>query len=159
MTSNHTVREGLGSKPEKCWETMDGTPPLGQPRAAGLLTLAERRGMRRVATRGRCPGAAAAAVAAVLAGTLTAPSTALASPELAQASRCMACHQIDRKVVGPAFREVGRRYAGRTDAVPWLARKIREGGGGAWGAVPMAANPHVSEADAKRLAQWILTLK
>ena len=93
-----------------------------------------------------------------LAAALGAPA-ALASPELAQASRCMACHQVDRKVVGPAFREIGRRYAGRADAVPWLARKIREGGGGAWGAVPMAANPHVSEADAKRLAQWILTLK
>ncbi len=83
----------------------------------------------------------------------------LASPELAQTSRCMACHQIDRKVVGPAFREVGRRYAGRADAATHLARKIREGGSGAWGAVPMAANPHVSEADAKRLAQWVLTLK
>lgn len=89
---------------------------------------------------------------------LSAPA-AQASPELAQASRCLACHQVDRKVVGPAFREVGRRYANRPDAVAHLARKIREGGSGAWGAVPMAANPHVSEADALRLAQWVLTLK
>ena len=86
-------------------------------------------------------------------------SSAQASPELAQSSRCLACHQVDRKVVGPAFREVARRYAGRPEAAALLARKIREGGSGAWGAVPMAANPHVSEADAKRLAQWVLSLK
>lgn len=96
----------------------------------------------------------AAGVLVILAGT-----AAQASPELAQASRCLACHQVDRKVVGPAFREVARRYAGRPEAAAHLARKIREGGSGAWGAVPMAANPHVSEADAKRLAQWVLTLK
>ena len=115
-------------------------------------------------TRSRRPlGAAPQAwgAGAVLLGLLLAGGAqpARASPELAQASRCMACHQIDRKVVGPAFREVGRRYAGRADAAAYLARKIREGGSGAWGAVPMAANPHVSEADAKRLAQWVLTLK
>ena len=84
---------------------------------------------------------------------------ALASAELAQSSRCMACHQVDRKVVGPAFRQVAQRYASRPDAAEHLARKIRQGGSGAWGAVPMAANPHVSEADAKRLAQWVLTLR
>jgi cytochrome c len=96
-----------------------------------------------------------AMVACALVGT----ASAHASPELAQSSRCLACHQVDRKVVGPAFREVARRYANRADAATHLARKIREGGSGAWGAVPMAANPHVSEADAKRLAQWVLTLK
>ncbi|MFM8386824.1 MAG: c-type cytochrome, partial [Planctomycetia bacterium] len=72
---------------------------------------------------------------------------------------CLACHQVDRKVVGPAFRDIGRRYAGQSGAAEMLARKIRQGGAGAWGAVPMAANPHVSEADARRLAEWVLTLK
>ncbi len=90
---------------------------------------------------------------------ISAGTAAQASPELAQASRGRACHQVDRNVGGPAFREVARRYAGRPEAAAHLARKIREGGSGAWGAVPMAANPHVSEADAKRLAQWVLTLK
>ncbi|MFM7531798.1 MAG: c-type cytochrome [Rubrivivax sp.] len=96
-----------------------------------------------------------------------AATPAQASLELAQASRCGACHQVDRKVVGPAFREIGRRYGatrnsspgGNAEMAAYLARKIRQGGSGAWGAVPMAANPHVSEADALRLAQWVLTLK
>ncbi|MFZ4652626.1 MAG: c-type cytochrome [Rubrivivax sp.] len=100
---------------------------------------------------------------------------AAASPALAERSRCLACHQVDRKVVGPAFRDIGRRYgsagsAGGTGAgsasaspnpelVAHLARKIRQGGSGAWGVVPMSANPHVSEEDARRLAEWILTLR
>ena len=84
---------------------------------------------------------------------------AAASPALAQSNRCLACHQVERKVVGPAFRDIGRRYGNQPEAAAHLARKIREGGAGAWGAVPMAANPPVSEADAKRLAEWVLTLK
>lgn len=152
MTSSHTVRKGLGSQAEKCTKTGNITPTPDRA-ALGLLRMCNQL-VRQAGARLR--GLLGPSVA--LAAALGAPA-ALASTELAQASRCMACHQVDRKVVGPAFREIGRRYAGRADAVPWLARKIREGGGGAWGAVPMAANPHVSEADAKRLAQWILTLK
>jgi cytochrome c len=78
---------------------------------------------------------------------------------LAQSRNCMSCHTVDKKVVGPAFKDVAARYAGQKDAVDRLAGKIRHGGGGVWGAVPMPANPQVSEGDARRLAAWALAAK
>lgn len=96
---------------------------------------------------------------AALAAALLAALPAFASPTLAQQKNCLNCHQIDRKVVGPAFKDVARRYAGQKDAAPGLATKIRLGGAGAWGPVPMAANPQVTPDEAKRLAEWVLTLK
>lgn len=84
---------------------------------------------------------------------------ALADAQLAKAKHCMACHNVDKKVVGPAYRAVAQKYAGQPEAAAQLALKIRKGGGGVWGAVPMPANPQVSEADALRLAQWVLQQK
>jgi cytochrome c len=84
---------------------------------------------------------------------------ALASPELAQKKNCMACHQTDKKVVGPAYKDVAAKYAGQKDAADKLAQKIVKGGSGVWGAVPMPANPQVSEAEAKQLAAWVLSQK
>jgi cytochrome c len=97
--------------------------------------------------------------ALVWAAAICASAPAMASPELARQRNCMNCHQVERKVVGPALRDVARRYEGKADAVPLLARKIREGGAGAWGPVAMAANPQVSAEEAERLARWVLTLK
>lgn len=94
---------------------------------------------------------------ALLLGCLHQPAGA--DEALARARTCLACHQVDRKVVGPSFKAIGARYAGRKDIVEPLAKKIREGGGGVWGPVPMPANPRVSEADAKKLAAWILEFK
>jgi cytochrome c len=84
---------------------------------------------------------------------------AVASPELAQQKTCMACHALDRKVVGPSYKDVAAKYAGQPGAVDKLAEKIVKGGVGVWGAVPMPANPKVSPAEAKQLAEWILGLK
>ncbi len=84
---------------------------------------------------------------------------ALASPELAKAKNCMACHAMDKKLVGPSYKDVAAKYAADKDAPAKLAKKIREGGTGVWGAVPMPANPQVNEADALTLAKWILTVK
>jgi cytochrome c len=84
---------------------------------------------------------------------------AFANPELAQKKNCMACHAVDQKVIGPAYKDVAAKYAGQTDAVPKLTQKVMKGGAGVWGAVPMPANPQVNEAEAKQLVQWILTLK
>jgi cytochrome c len=86
-------------------------------------------------------------------------TSAAADEALARSRTCMACHQMDRKVVGPSFKAIAAKYAGRKDMVEPLAKKIREGGGGVWGPVPMPANPRVSEADARKLAGWILELK
>jgi cytochrome c len=84
---------------------------------------------------------------------------AWASPELAQKKNCLACHQVNQKVVGPSYKEVAQKYAGQPDAVAKLVPKVMKGGSGVWGAVPMPANPQVSEAEARQLVQWILSLK
>ncbi len=90
---------------------------------------------------------------------LFAASAAHANPELADKKNCMACHSVDRKIMGPAFKDVAARYAGQKDAVDKLAQKVVKGGGGVWGALPMPAHPQVSDAEARQLVQWILQLK
>ena len=95
----------------------------------------------------------------VLAATLAAAGPALADQALAQSKNCMACHAVDKKLVGPAYKEVAAKYAGQKDAADKLAAKIQKGGAGVWGPVPMPANPQVSEAEAKKLAAWVLTQK
>ena len=95
--------------------------------------------------------------ALLTATTLAAP--ALADQALATAKNCMACHAVDKKLVGPAYKEVAAKYAGQKDAVDKLAVKILKGGSGVWGPVPMPANTQVSEAEAKKLAAWVMTMK
>lgn len=77
----------------------------------------------------------------------------------AKSKVCLGCHQVDARRVGPSFTLIAQRHADQPGAQDYLASAIRQGGRGRWGAVPMPAQPQVSEADAKRLAQWILTLK
>ena len=88
-----------------------------------------------------------------------ASSPAFAQLELAKSKNCLACHAVDKKVVGPAYKDVAAKYAGDKAAVEKLTQKVLKGGSGVWGPVPMPANPQVSEAEAKQLVQWILTLK
>ena len=76
--------------------------------------------------------------------------------DLAKASACTACHGVSDKAVGPAFRDVAARYAGDGAAEARLVAKLKAGGAGAWGAVPMPAQPQVRETDARLLVQWIL---
>ena len=89
----------------------------------------------------------------------TAAPSAWADAALANKKNCMACHQVDKKLVGPAYKDVAAKYAGDKDADTKLATKIMKGGSGVWGPVPMPANPQVSEAEAKQLAAWVLTQK
>ncbi len=86
-------------------------------------------------------------------------SPALANQELAQKKACMACHAIDKKVVGPALLDVSKKYKGQKDAEAKLTQKVLKGGGGVWGTMAMPANAQVNEAEAKQLVKWILTLK
>lgn len=94
---------------------------------------------------------------AALTGLAAAP--AFAQLELAQKKNCMACHAVDKKVLGPAYKDVAAKYAGQKDAVDKLAAKVVKGGSGVWGNIPMPANPQVTDAEAKQLVQWILSLK
>ena len=90
----------------------------------------------------------------ILAAAAAAP--AMADQALATSKNCMACHAMDRKLVGPSYKDVAKKYAGQKDAPAKLAEKIMKGGSGVWGAVPMPANPQVNAADAKKLASWVL---
>ncbi len=78
---------------------------------------------------------------------------------LATSKNCMACHATDRKLVGPAYKDVATKYASDKTAVDKLATKIQKGGAGVWGPVPMPANMQVNDAEAKKLAAWVLTIK
>ena len=82
-----------------------------------------------------------------------------ADEKLAGAKNCLGCHAVGTQVLGPSFKEVAKKYAGNKEAAATLATKIRQGGGGVWGAIPMPANPQVNEAEGKKLATWILGLK
>jgi len=84
---------------------------------------------------------------------------AFADQALATQKNCMGCHAIDRKMVGPSYKEVAKKYAGDVTAADKLALKIQKGGAGVWGPVPMPTNPQVNEKEAKTLASWVLSLK
>jgi len=98
-----------------------------------------------------------AIVAAVLTAALAAP--AQADEALATAKNCMSCHKVDKKLVGPSYKDVAAKYAGQAGAVDKIASKIMKGGSGVFGAVPMPANTQVNDAEAKKLAAWVLSLK
>ncbi|ABM58950.1 c-type cytochrome [Verminephrobacter eiseniae] len=90
---------------------------------------------------------------------LSVAPAAMADLALATAKQCVACHTVDKKLVGPAYKDVAAKYAGQKDAVDKLAIKITQGSSGVWGPVPMPANAKVSEAEAKKLAAWVLMQK
>jgi len=94
-----------------------------------------------------------ATLALILAGT-----PALAQEALAQKSGCLACHAVDKQIVGPAYRDVANKYRGDKDAESKLVEKVLKGSTGVWGTVPMPPNP-VSEADAHALVKWALSQK
>jgi cytochrome c len=85
-------------------------------------------------------------------------SMAADMPELAKKTGCTACHAIDKKIVGPGWQEVANKYKGDADAATKLTTKIAKGGSGVWGAIPMPAQPKLSEADNKELVAFILGL-
>jgi len=78
---------------------------------------------------------------------------------LAKSKNCLACHAPDRKLVGPAYRDIAKKYANDKNAENALVKKIREGGVGVWGPVPMPANPQVSAEEARTLAKWVLATR
>jgi cytochrome c len=95
---------------------------------------------------------------AALAVAAAAPAFADAGMDLAKAKNCLACHSVDAKIVGPAYKDVAAKYAGQKDAVAKLSDKIMKGGSGVWGAIPMPPNA-VTADEAKTLATWVLAQK
>ena len=83
----------------------------------------------------------------------------VAPADLAKSKNCMACHSVQNKIVGPAYKDVASKYKGQKDAEDKLTQKVLKGGSGVWGAIPMPANAQVSEAEARTLVKWVLTQK
>lgn len=99
-------------------------------------------------------------LAAALATAAAAPAFAADDmSKLAQEKSCLACHAVDKKLIGPGFKEVAAKYAGQKDAVAKLTDKVMKGGAGSFGQVPMPANPQVNAEQAKALVTWVLSLK
>ena len=98
------------------------------------------------------------AIACAAAG-LAVCAPAMADLQLATSKNCMACHAVDKKVVGPSYKDVAAKYAGQKDAADKLEAKVLKGGAGVWGPVPMPANAQVTPAEAKQLVAWIQTQK
>jgi cytochrome c len=96
-------------------------------------------------------------LALISATTLLSP--AFADQALATAKNCMACHALDKKLVGPSYKDVAAKYAADKTAIDKLATKIQKGGAGVWGPVPMPANTQVNDAEAHKLAAWVLSIK
>lgn len=90
---------------------------------------------------------------------LLATGTSMASEKLAQSSGCMTCHGVDRKVIGPSYKEIAAKYGSDKGAAANLVKKVKAGGSGVWGPTPMPPNAHVKEDDIKAIVAWILTVK
>jgi cytochrome c len=110
------------------------------------------------------PSAPAAATAPAAAPPVqvaaAAPAAAPANPEqLLQKFGCLACHAVDKKVIGPSYKEVAAKYAGDKSALDALAKKVKAGGQGVWGQIPMAPNPQVPDADLQAMLKYILAQK
>lgn len=98
-------------------------------------------------------------IAVAAAGTLMMAGQASADQALAQKSGCMACHSVDKKVLGPAYKDVAAKYKGNKEAEAKLVDKVKKGGSGVWGPIPMPANsPQVKDEDIKKVVQWILAM-
>jgi cytochrome c len=99
---------------------------------------------------------ATALLAALCAGTLIAAPAVRADEAMAKKYNCLACHTVDKKVVGPAYKDVAKKYKGQADAEAKLIEKVKKGGSGVWGPIPMPPNAAVPDADVKALVEWIL---
>jgi cytochrome c len=95
----------------------------------------------------------------VATGTLLIAGQAAADQALAQKSGCLACHGVDKKVLGPAFKDVAAKYKGDKSAEGKLVDKVKKGGSGVWGPIPMPANsPQVKDGDIQTIVKWIMSL-
>jgi cytochrome c len=92
------------------------------------------------------------------AGAVAMVPAAMADEALAKKHNCTACHQTDKKSVGPAYKEVAKKYKGQADAVAKLSEKVKKGGSGVWGKIPMPPNANVPDAEIQKLVQWVMTL-
>ena len=94
--------------------------------------------------------------AALISAAALVSAPAMANLDLAKKSNCMSCHTVEKKLVGPSYKDVAAKYAGKADAVKTLSAKVKAGGKGNWGEVPMPPNANVKDADIETLVKWVL---
>ena len=94
-----------------------------------------------------------------LAGFAAAPASAQNVDELLKKYACLSCHAVDKKLVGPSYKDVAAKYAGQSDAAAALAGKVKKGGQGVWGPIPMPPNPTVPDGDLQAMVKYILSVK
>lgn len=98
-------------------------------------------------------------ISAAVAGSMLVAGAASANEALAQKSGCLACHSVNQKVLGPAYKDVAAKYKGDKTAEAKLIEKVKKGGSGTWGPIPMPANsPQVKDEDIKTIVEWVLSL-
>ena len=97
-------------------------------------------------------------IGAMLAAGMVVAAPAQADEALAKKYNCLACHQLDKKSVGPAYKDIAKKYKGQAGMDVKLAGKVKKGGQGVWGPVPMPPNAAVPDADIKKLVEWILKM-
>ncbi|MBE0623531.1 MAG: c-type cytochrome [Burkholderiales bacterium] len=95
----------------------------------------------------------------ISAAVLASAGNALASEALAKKYNCLACHTVDKKIIGPAYKDVAAKYKGDAGAEAKLIGKVKKGGAGVWGQIPMPPNATVPDADVKTLVKWVLSFK
>jgi|ERR1700761_7566713 cytochrome c len=98
----------------------------------------------------------ALAVSALIAASVAHAAETPQGLQIAQRNACLGCHAIDRKLVGPSFQQVASRYKGNVQAQTLLEHKVKDGGSGVWGAIPMPAHPAMSDADIRTVVDWVL---
>ncbi len=119
-----------------------------------MMGLFIRFGARRVTAVGRV-----GVVVVAVVGGWSVGASATAAPaglDIARSNACLGCHAVDRKLVGPGFAQVAAKYKGDPQAQKRLEAKVRDGGAGVWGVIPMPSHPRMSDADIKTVVQWVL---
>jgi cytochrome c len=145
-------------------EVLQRIAPIGKVNVAGKEEPAAAAPAEAEAAPEATQAAPAEPAAAAPAAEAAAPAEAAPAAEggdqmaLATSSGCMACHQLETKVVGPAYKEVAEKYRGDAAAVDMLVAKVKGGGVGTWGQIPMPPNAHVSDENIRTLVEWVLTL-
>lgn len=89
-------------------------------------------------------------------GLMSLPAMADSGADLAKKNNCMSCHGVDKKIVGPAFKDIAKKYKGNAGAVAMLTAKVRDGGKGVWGPIPMSPNKGINDADLKTMVEYVL---
>jgi cytochrome c len=95
----------------------------------------------------------------IVAGLMASAGSAFADADLLKKHNCVACHSNERKMVGPAYKDIAAKYKGDSGAAEKLAKKIKAGGAGVWGQLPMPPNPQLSDADALTMAKYVMSIK